>query len=328
MLLHGRGAEDDPLPVGIHRQAVEIRERSGDVVVASTLVDDLRELTRVQHGDRPRHLLNTDGALDVQAVLAAAPLPRGDEHHAVGATRPVDSGGGRVLENFHRLHVVRVHGGQRAASDGKAIDYVEGIVAADEGVPTADAHRRGGTRSAVVLDDQHTGGAALQRLVYAAERCALRLVRVDRGDRARQVAPPLRAVADGHDRLQLDRLRLELEVDHGVLALRHDNAAVGGGVPQHPGPHAERAGRYPRDGVAARAIGQRGERRADDAHSGARQWCARFHRGHRAPDRTRLLRLGAVRAHGHRRREHQRGHCGAVHEPTLRRDFASRSITR
>src|SRR5205807_3944706 len=32
-----------------------------------------------------------------------------------------------------------------------SIDYVEGIVAADEGVPTADAHRRGGTRSAVVL---------------------------------------------------------------------------------------------------------------------------------------------------------------------------------
>ncbi len=263
----------------------------------------------------------------MQAVLAAAPLPRGNEHHAVGATRPVDSGRGRVLENFHRLHVVRVHGGQRAASDGKAIDYVEGIVAADEGVPTADAHRRGGTRSAVVLHDHHTGGAALQRLVYAAERCALGLVHVDRGDSARQVAPPLRAVPDGHDRLQLDRLRLELEVDHGVLALRHDHAAVGGGVPQHPCPHAERAGRYPRDGVAARAIGQRGERRADDAHSGARQGRAGFRRGHRATDRT-LLRPGAVRAHAHRHREHQRGHRGAVHEPTLRKDFASRSITR
>ena len=103
-----------------------------------------------------------------------------------------------------------------------------------------------------------------------------------------EIFPSLLTVANRHNRLQLDRLRLELQVHHGLLTIRDDHAGVGGSVAQHAGAHPLRPDRHAAQAVPPFGIGLGGEPRADHADGGARQRRAGFRRGHPSGDPAQL----------------------------------------
>jgi hypothetical protein len=228
------------------------------------LAAHLHELVAVQHVHPAQRLRLAGVGVVGDARLAdgAGALLGGDEHHAVGAARPVDRRGAGVLQDLDRLDV----GGLQvveAAGHRDAVEHVERVVPGLERPGAADAHL-GAVAGLVARGDHvHAGDAPLQRLGDVDLGRLGDLLGAHRGHRAGHVTLRLRAVADRDDLLEDDRLLHQPEV-RGHRPPRRDHD-VGGGVGREADagdPQAVRAGLH-REGVAAVVAGGGAGRRPD-----------------------------------------------------------------
>src|SRR5207248_11021318 len=85
--------------------------------------------------------------------------------------------------------------------------------------------------------DLETGHEPRDRLVGPRNRTGLDVLALHGGHGTGHVLLELRPVPDGHDRVQLDRLGLELEVgSRGPPGYHHDTRVLSRAVPDDPGP--------------------------------------------------------------------------------------------
>src|SRR5690606_5068871 len=117
------------------------------------------------------------------------------------------------LQHVDRLDVARVQ--EVDVVEQHAVDDVERRCVVER-ADTADAHDRADTRLTRLRCDLHPRHASLERLHRRGRRDFRDLLARHARDRARHVAALLCAVADRHDLLERDRLRLERDVDRAA----------------------------------------------------------------------------------------------------------------
>ena len=191
------GLEHQVLPIVAlsHRRDVRLGEGRlrQDIRVHQVLVVEACPLAGVHQIQLLDLLLETVLEVVRHVRLAGLALLRGDQHHAVRATRAVDGGGGSVFQDFHGLDVVGVDR-RRAGRD--AVDDVKRVVIPLDGVHAADAYRVIARRVARVLREDNARHAALQRLDGVGYGEGRDLVRLDGRHGAGQVFLLHRSVAD------------------------------------------------------------------------------------------------------------------------------------
>jgi len=261
----------------------------------------LGELRAGKHA-HPAHLLLDAGVGVVRdRGLPALALTGGDEHHAVRAARAVDRRRRRVLQNLHRLDVVRVEVSD-PSGHRDPVQHVQRVVGRRQGPLTAHPDADAVPGLVACRDDVHARHPALDRLD-----------RVHLGDRrhgaaghgghgSRHVLATLRAVPDDDDVLECDGQRLQREIDrHGLAACHDDIGNFGERVPDEPGPQPVCPARHERDRVTAVGPGVGAELSAENAHAGGRERRSRPFRGYDTRDRARFGRgtgPGALGASG------------------------------
>ena len=152
------------------------------------------------------------GIADLALALAFA---GGDHHHAVTGLSTVDGGGGTVLQDLHRLDVVRVDAG-----DGTGESTVHHIqrVGVVVGGNTADTDSRRGTRAGGRSEGLHTGGLALQGGLRRGDRTVGDIFRFDLGDSAGDVGFLLDTVTHDDGFLEHFGVGEQLDVEgHGLF---------------------------------------------------------------------------------------------------------------
>src|SRR5438309_7198694 len=84
--------------------------------------------------------------------------------------------------------------------------------------------------------DEQSGDFSLKGRHGTGGRARFQYVSANRRNRSGEILPFLLTIPHGHDRFELDGLRLELQVDHGLFTLLDHDAGVGRSVAQHQGP--------------------------------------------------------------------------------------------
>ena len=135
-----------------------------------------------------------------------------DDDHAVGGLGAVDRGRGSIAQDVDRLDVVRRH--EREVHARNAVhDVVRlhgGSRAEGGGAAQRDA---GGTVRVARLGNHETGHLALQQGCGIGVNTHVQIIRLDRGDRGRDVPAGRAAVADHHHIVQEVVVLLERDID-------------------------------------------------------------------------------------------------------------------
>ena len=137
----------------------------------------------------------------VDLCFADLSLLRGDENDAVGSPCTVDGARGSILQHFHTLDVLGVHAFHTVLVGRHAVDNIKRFRVVD-GTDTTDTDERLGARLARGRGDLHAGSHTLQR-IFGAQAClAFQVVGAHFGNRCRDDALLLHAVANDHHVLQ------------------------------------------------------------------------------------------------------------------------------
>ena len=110
------------------------------VLVLKTDHESVAPLLSVEHVHLTGHCADRERAVvaDACALLVLQTTLCGNEDNAVGATSTVDSGCRSILQNLHRLDVVRVDHAE--AFHHYAVNHIERIGRRVDGSHTADHH--------------------------------------------------------------------------------------------------------------------------------------------------------------------------------------------
>ena len=159
------------------------------------------------------------GDADVTLVRYAYPvvfaLLGRDDDHAVGTARSVERTGRCVLEDGHRLDVVRVERAQRAVVRHAVHDVERRGYGIDR--PDAAYDDRGAfARLAAARGHLDAGNGTFERFADVAHHALLQLVALDYGGRAGERLLLGRAVGYDHDAFDLGGVFLHCDVDLGA----------------------------------------------------------------------------------------------------------------
>ena len=173
-------------------------------------IQDLKGTRHVGHA-------HVGGEIHPRRLVAAA-LLGGDEHDAVRRAGTVDGRGGGVLEDLHRLDVVRgqVGDGVGALTHGNAVHDVQRVVGRSDGAVAADADRHAGARQTAGLLDLDAGHLALDEAGSLGNGPQGGVFGGNDGHGRGEVLLADGAVADGHDGVQREGFLLDGHVDDGT----------------------------------------------------------------------------------------------------------------
>ena len=175
--------------------------RAGAVVGAAAGADPL---FGGEHRDRVLHEVHVEGAVigDMgRSGLVLGTLLGGDEDDAVRAAGAVDGGRGRILEDGHRLDVLRGQGADFTAGD--AVDHHERAVAGIEGGRAADLVVGAGVRvGALARDHVQAGHLTREHRHRVVGGAAEEVLAVHLDDGRGNLLLGQGAVADDHDFVQ------------------------------------------------------------------------------------------------------------------------------
>ena len=294
VILDRRGSVGHVLPIGGLEPGQRV-ERDAGVVRRVPHVEQ-RELVRVQHIDVLGDVLHADIRGVIEVDRPASALGR---HHddAVAAPSAVDRGGGSVLQDVKRLDVVGIDEAEIRADD--AVDHDQRRVARREGIAAAhaDAQLRIGLRVGGL--DLHAGNASRERLLRSLDGIRLDLRPVDRRGRAGEVLLAHRAIADGHDRVQLDGTRGEPEIESDPFGSAQHHRCVGGRIAQGLDPQVVGARRQSAERVPALRVGLDPDPGLDHLDDRAIQEDLGVLGAHDTGDRARRVLGGGSRRHEH-----------------------------
>ena len=237
IVVHGEGTvRDFLLPIRVRIA----QSRHGRCAPEGVL--PLRHEGPVLLAGRQAQSLARHGRADIGLVLDqrfTRTALRGDEDDAVGAAAAVNRRGRRVLEDRHRLDVVRTDRVERVARQSgivadagsirrgrgalqrHAVDHVQRIVARADRGPAPDADLHVAARLAAARDDLDAGSAALNELRRIGDDTDLRVRGIDSRHGARDRLAPLSAVSGGDDLGQHRRLRHHVQLDVCRSAVGH-----------------------------------------------------------------------------------------------------------
>ena len=203
--------------VGVVEPVGLVLEARGDIDIE--LLRVFAVLVHVQDFIGTRHVghAHVRGEVHLRGLVAAA-LLGGDEHDAVRRAGTIDGRGGGVLEDLHRLYVVRgeVRDGVGTFAHGDTVHDVQRVVGRCDGTVTADADRHAGARKAAGLLDLDAGHLALDEAGSLGNGPQGGVFGGNDGHGRGEVLLAHGAVADGHDGVQREGFFLDGHVDDGT----------------------------------------------------------------------------------------------------------------
>ena len=237
--------------VGVVEPVGLVLEAGGDVDVEFLRI--VAVLIDIQHLIGARHVGDTGvgGEIHLRGLVAAA-LLGGDEDDAVRSAGAVDGGGGGVLEDLHRLDVVRgkVRDGVGTFAHGNAVHDVERVIGRGDGAVAAHADGHARARKTGGLLDLDTRDLALDEAGSLGNGPEGGILGGNDGHGRGEVLLADGAVADGHDGIQREGFLLDGYVDDGTPRHRFGDGPVTQRLI-----HEDGLGTGDRDGITAVRIG-------------------------------------------------------------------------
>ncbi len=181
--------------------------------------DGIDKLVAAHHVHHAGARLQAVGRREGHLRFAAATLLGRDDDDAVRGARTIYSRRRGILEHRHALDVVGVDQTEEIAGIARdatalqwyAVEHDQRVVAGIERGTATDADGGTGCGRSAVGHDLHTGDLTVDQLFGRGDQALVKVLRLDRRDRSREVAAACGTVTDDHHLIEVLLLRLQLD---------------------------------------------------------------------------------------------------------------------
>ena len=204
------------LPVG-----VDIITLIEGVLIHAGILAEFGEGRSVHHGILVEDRLEVDiSVVGNLCGCALYTLHGGDDDHTIGTAATVDSGGGGILEDIHRLDVGGVDI-RELSHERNTVEHDERVVGSAERALSTDTNLHFGARFRRSLRHEHTCHTALESLRRVGGGNLIQFLTVHIDHRTRDGLTALSTITDDDHLVEVAALRLEYDVKIRLVAHSH-----------------------------------------------------------------------------------------------------------